>query len=428
MKTRRWQGRMAWALSSAALVLAAGAAVTSGAASAAVAAPARSCCRLLTQSAAAAWGNNLDGQLGDGTQDDGVNPNWAAVSGLSGGVVAVSAGDAHALALTSDGSVWAWGGNSSGQLGNGTTTASTVPVQVPGLTGIAAVSAGSDVSVALRSDGTVWTWGGNSGGDLGDGTTTPSSTPVPVTGLTGVTQISAGGDFVLALRSDGTVWAWGFNESGELGNGTTSDSSVPVQVTGLSRVTAISAGLEDAMAVATKGYVNMLSAVYEWGANEDGQIGDGTVRERPVPVQINGIGAQHVSGIATGLDYSVVLGTDGSVWDWGVNQIGQLGDGSTASAIVPVEAQGPGSGITQLAAGDFHVLALRSDGTVEAWGDNFYGELGNGANDPADPNPTPVQVVGLGNVTAVSAGYLFSLAIHQVAFIQLPGVTKRAAT
>ena len=167
MKTLRWQGRVAWALGSAALVLAAGAAVTSGAASAAVTAPARSCCRILTQSAAAAWGNNLDGQLGNGTQDDGVNPNWAAVSGLSGGVVAVSAGDAHALALTSDGSVWAWGGNSSGQLGNGTTTASAVPVQVPGLTGIVAVSAGSDVSVALRSDGTVWTWGGNSGQLLG---------------------------------------------------------------------------------------------------------------------------------------------------------------------------------------------------------------------------------------------------------------------
>ena len=117
-------------------------------------------------------------------QDDGVNPNWAAVSGLSGGVVAVSAGDAHALALTSDGSVWAWGGNG-GQLGNGTTTASAVRVQVPGLTGIVAVSAGSDVSVALRSDGTVWNWAAITGGDLGDGTTIASSMPVPVTGLAG---------------------------------------------------------------------------------------------------------------------------------------------------------------------------------------------------------------------------------------------------
>jgi alpha-tubulin suppressor-like RCC1 family protein len=427
MKTQRWSGLMARAVGSVALTLglAAGSATTSGAASAAVTAPVRGCCHLLTQSAAAAWGINGLGQLGNGTGslDSAVNPNWTAVSGLSSGVAAVSADDADALALTSDGSVWAWGRN----LGTGSSNTSDVPVQVPGLAGIVAVSAGSDVSAALRSDGTVWTWGGNSGGDLGDGNTTPSSTPVEVAGLTGVTQIAAGKAFVLALRSDGTVWAWGSNESGELGNGTTFDSSVPVQVTGLSRVTAIAASVEDAMAVATKGYVNMLSAVYEWGANEHGQIGDGTYRERPVPVQINGIGAQHVSGIGTGFDYSVVLGTDGSVWDWGVNQIGQLGDGGTANAIVPVEAQGPGSGITQISAGENHVLALRSDGTVEAWGDNFCGELGNGTNDPAVPNPTPVQVVGLGSVTAVSAGYYFSVAIHEVAFIQLPGVTKRTA-
>jgi alpha-tubulin suppressor-like RCC1 family protein len=422
---------MAWALGSAALALAAGATVTSATASAAITAPARSCCHFLTESAAAAWGINAHGELGNGTGNLYLvtNPNWNPVIGLSSGVVQVATGYAHALALTSDGSVWAWGGNGSGQLGDGNTTDSDVPVQVLDLTGIVQVSAGTDVSVALRSDGTVWTWGGNTGGELGAGTTATAAYPRPVqvTGLTGVTQISAGGNFVLALRSDGTVWAWGANDYGELGDGTTFDSSVPVQVTGLSRVTAIAAGADDSMAVATKGYVNMLSAVYEWGDNEQGQIGDGTYRERPVPVQVNGIGAQHVSGIAAGLNFSLVVGTDGSVWDWGVNQIGQLGDGGTANAIVPVEAQGAGSGITQVAAGDYHVLALRSDGTVEAWGDNFSGELGNGTSDPAVPNPTPVQVVGLGNVTQVSAGYLFSLAVHQVAFIQLPGITRKAA-
>jgi alpha-tubulin suppressor-like RCC1 family protein len=254
MKTRRGSRRTVRVLGSFALVLGfgAGAVTTSGAASAAVMAPARGCCHILTRSAAAAWGFNDLGELGNGAANDGVYPNWAAVTGLSSGVVQVSAGNSYALALTSDGSVWAWGGNGSGQLGDGTTTESNVPVQVTDLTGIVAVSAGSDVSVALRSDGTVWTWGGNTGGDLGDGTTTASSTPVEVTGLTGVTQIAAGGAFVLALRSDGTVWAWGSNESGELGTGTGSDSDVPVQVTGLSRVTAIAAGADDSMAVETK--------------------------------------------------------------------------------------------------------------------------------------------------------------------------------
>ncbi len=424
MKVRRWSVRLVTVVGSIALALglAAATAVGSGAAFAAVTTPARGCCSILTQSAAAGWGINNAGQLGSGTGTS--DPNWSAVSGLSSGVVQVSAGNSFALALTSDGSVWAWGYNGHGELGNGTATESTVPVQVSDLTGITAVSAGTNAGVALRSDGTVWTWGENLEGELGDGTTTVSRIPVQVTGLTGVTQIAAGNGFVLALRSDGTVWAWGYNASGQLGNGTTFDSDVPVQVQGLSRVTSIAAGGEDSMAVATKGYVNMLSAVYEWGANEDGQI-DGTYRERPVPVQINGIGAQHVSGIAAGLDYSVVLGTDGSVWDWGVNEIGQLGDGSTADSVVPVEAQGTGSGITQISAGESHVLALRSDGTVEGWGANFSGELGNGTDDSEAPNPTPVQVVGLGSVTSVSAGYYFSLAVHHVAFIQLPGATIR---
>ncbi len=156
MKIRRWSRRRAWALGSVALAVAAGAAITSGTASAAITAPARGCCRLLTQSVAAGWGINAVGELGNGTGnlDSAVNPNWTAVTGLSG-VAAVSA-DAAGLALASDGTVWAWGNN----LGNGSPNSSDVPVQVPSLSGIVAVSAGSNVSVALRSDGTVWTWAG----------------------------------------------------------------------------------------------------------------------------------------------------------------------------------------------------------------------------------------------------------------------------
>ncbi|HEY1642185.1 MAG TPA: hypothetical protein VGG35_15945 [Streptosporangiaceae bacterium] len=396
--------------------LAAGVVATAGPASAAVTPPARGCCHLLTQSAAAGWGYNYAGELGNGTsgQDEIVSPNWTAVSGMSSGVVQVSAGQESGLVLTSGGSVWVTGYN----LGNGTNNSSDVPVQVPSLTGVMQVSAGYSENVALRSDGTVWTWGGNGNGELGNGTDTSSNTPVQVTGLTGVTQIAAGADFVLALRSDGTVWSWGDNASGQLGIGTTNDSWVPVQVTGLSRVTAIAAGTEDSMAVATKGYVNMLSAVYAWGANEHGQIGDGTYRERPVPVQVNGVGTS-VAGIAAGRDFSMVLGSGGTLWDWGVNQLGQLGDGTTNGAVVPEQVQGSGSGITQISAGDQHVLALRSDGTVLAWGDNFVGELGNGTNDPGTANPTPVQVGGLGSVTEVSAGWFFSLAVHQVPFLQL---------
>ena len=429
MNGRRWAGRAVRVTGSAALAfgLAAGAVATAGSASAAVTPPARGCCHLLTESAAAGWGNNFVGQLGNGTS--GFNqiesPDWTAVSTLSSGVVQVSGGNEDSLALTSDGSVWAWGGN----LGSGSSeyTTSNVPVQVPGLASITEVSAGAGVSLALRSDGTVWSWGDNSSGDLGDGNTRPSLTPVPVTGLTGVTQISAGQDFALALRSDGTVWSWGFNADGELGNGTISDSDVPVQVTGLSRVTDISAGENDSLAVASRGLFSTLSSVYEWGANGNGQLGDGSFRSKAIPEQVTGIGTQSVSGIAAGGEFSMVLGSDGTVWDWGVNTWGQLGDGNTYDRTAPVEARGTGSGITQISAGDNHALALLSNGTVEAWGYNGAGQLGDGSAADAVANPAPVQVTGLGGVTQISAGSSFSLAIHQVAFIQLPGTADGIA-
>jgi len=204
-----------------------------------------------------------------------------------------------------------------------------------------------------------------------------------------------------------------------------SPRSVPVQVMGLSRVTAISAGGDHAMALATKGYVNMLSAVYGWGGNGSGQIGDGTYRERPVPVQVNGIGPEHISAIAAGGDFSMVLGSDGSVWDWGDNFYGQLGDGNNDNVNVPVQAQGPGTGVTQISAGANHALALLSNGTVQAWGYNGAGQLGDGTYASDVANPAPVQVTGLGSVTQISAGANFSLAVHQVALIQLPGSTKR---
>src|SRR5262249_46160002 len=148
------------------------------------------------------------------------------------------------LALTSDGSVWAWGANSAGELGTGTVTNSSVPVKVAGLTGVIKVAAGSSHSLALRSDGTGWAWGDNVSGQLGNGASTASQdTPVQVYGLTGITQIAAGGLFSIALRSDGTVWAWGDNSMGQLGNNSiTPRSDVPVRVAGLSMATSIAAG------------------------------------------------------------------------------------------------------------------------------------------------------------------------------------------
>src|ERR1035437_3661407 len=252
----------------------------------------------------AAWGWNRDGELGNGSTTDSHVP--VHVSGLTG-VTAIAGGDEAGYALRSDGTVWAWGWNYSGQLGNGTTTDSHVPVQVSGLTGVTAIASGDSAGYALRSDGTVWAWGDNYFGGLGNGTLTSSSVPVQVSGLTGVMAIAGGAGSGYAVRLDGTVWAWGDNGSGEPGNGwNTPNSSVPVQVSGLTGVTAIAAGEnETAYAVRSDG------TAWAWGRNVDGELGDGTTStESDVPVQVSGLSG--VTAITGGNFSGYALRSDGT--------------------------------------------------------------------------------------------------------------------
>ncbi|MBF0457838.1 MAG: hypothetical protein HQK99_08090 [Nitrospirae bacterium] len=183
-------------------------------------------------------------------------------------VTAIAGGGRHAIALMSDGTVYTWGRNSEGQLGNGTNTNSNIPVQVSGLTGVTAISGGYCHTIALKNGGTVWTWGYNYYGQLGNGTSTNSNTPVQVSGLTGVTAIAGGAGYsTTAMMSDGTVWAWGYNYYGQLGNGTSTDSNTPVQVSGLTGVTAIASGVYHTIALRSSG------AVWTWGYNGWGPDG-----------------------------------------------------------------------------------------------------------------------------------------------------------
>jgi probable HAF family extracellular repeat protein len=249
-----------------------------------------------------AWGSNESGKLGDGTWDlSRTTP--VPVSGLTG-VAAVSGGLHHSLAVKSDGTVWAWGGNYSGQLGRDKGQGnSNTPIPIGGIANAVAVAASNGHSLALKSDGTVWAWGSNFAGELGDGTTTDRYTPAPVTGLSGVVAIAAGAGHSLALRSDGTVWAWGYNYSGQLGSavnvGTANANPVATQVAGLSGVVAIAGGGAHSLALTADG------TVWAWGGNSSGQLGDGTENQRSTPMPVTNLSG--VAAIAAGNAHSLAI-------------------------------------------------------------------------------------------------------------------------
>lgn len=354
-----------------------------------------------------AWGENIFGQLGDGTTTDSSTPVKVQARGM---VIAIAGGGNHSLALDSlwgilpYGTVWAWGDNTFGQLGDGTTATSAVPVPVRDqsgqpVVGWVAVAGGWAHSLALFQDRTLWAWGLNNRGQLGDGTITNRLLAVAVRDLSGkplmwVVAAAAGGAHSLALLQDETVWAWGDNSFGQLGDGRSGGNSTrPGQVQGLSGVVAIAAGYLHSLAVLKDG------TVWAWGLNNLGQLGDGSTLDRPTPVPVldlNGQPLGDVIAIAGGGWHSLALRRDGTVWAWGYNANGQLGDGSTVNrptAVVVRDLNGqPLKGWVAIAAGYSHSLAALENGTVWAWGYNQLGQLGNGTT---MDSATPVKVQGL---------------------------------
>jgi len=346
---------------------------------------------------------------------------------------AIASAGHHTIALKGDGTVWTWGRNSSGQLGDGTLDSRLKPVQVVGpssgfLTGVTAISSGYDHTITLKGDGTVWTWGNNDYGQLGDGTaglTARRLKPVQVVGpssgfLTGVTAISSGGNHTIALKGDGTVWTWGYNGYGQLGDTTTTNRSRPVQVLGpgtgfLTGITAIEGRQYHTVALKGDG------TVWTWGDNTYGQLGDGTTTRRLKPVQVVGSSTGFLTGITAvsgGAYHVIALKGDGTVWTWGYNYYGQLGNGTTTGRLKPVQVVGPSSGfltgVTKIGAGSFHTIALKGDKTVWTWGDNDYGQLGDGT---ATRRYRPVQVVSpavggfLADITEIEGGILHTITL-----------------
>jgi alpha-tubulin suppressor-like RCC1 family protein len=328
------------------------------------------------------WGINGSGQLGNGSRSSSLNP--VNVAGLTSGVRAIAAGDFHTCVITSRGGVKCWGINSHGALGNGSTMIdSLIPVDVVGLTsGVTAIAAGYDDTCALTAKGGVKCWGNNSAGQLGNGSRSSSTTPVDVAGLSsGVTAIAASDIHTCALTSGG-VKCWGDNTYGRLGNRSTANRLTPVDVADLtSGVIAIAAGYADTCALTIRGGVKC------WGSNTSGQLGDGTFDTSYTPVNVVGL-ASGVSAIAAGDDHTCALTARGGVKCWGLN----LGNGSMSLSYKPVDVTGLTSGVKAIAAGKGHTCAFMSAGAVKCWGWNAFGQLGDGTT---SDKSIPVNVTGL---------------------------------
>jgi alpha-tubulin suppressor-like RCC1 family protein len=382
-----------------------------------------------------AWGDNGYGELGNGTTTTSVG--GVGVHGLSS-IKAIAAGASDGLAVTAADTVVAWGDNNYGELGTGSdvgpstcpatgTACSDVPVTVSSLKDVRAIAAGGDFSLALLGNGTVMSWGMNNSGELGDGSTSGpqsctfghpcSPTPVRVHGLRDVIAIAAGGEHALALLAGGTVMAWGNDTVGELGPTTAVQtcadgypcSPTPVAVGGLHTVKAIAA---DRNGFGTGGDFNLAlladGRVMAWGSNDRGQLGDGSTTgpqscgafgpcsNTPAPVS----GLRSVTAVAAGGHHGMALLADHSVKAWGENSYGQLGDGQYLDSAIPV-AVSHLARVATIAAGWEHSLALRTDGKVEQWGQNW----GDGT-----PTDVPTAVTGLSPMATISAGQLFSLA------------------
>ena len=321
---------------------------------------------------------------------------------IGSSVTSIAAGYSHALALQSDGTVWAWGADDSGQLGDGTVLPTSAPVAVAGLGGVTAIAAGDAFSLALESDGTVWAWGWNAMGQLGNGTLDDSTVPRQVPKLDGVVAIAAGAWYALALRSDGTVWAWGDNWVGELGTGKFGGCDavgcVPARVAGVADVTAIASGYWHALARTADG------GLWTWGIGGDGELGNGQTANSAVPVHV----LDGVSAIAGGSVHSLAVRPDG-VWAWGGDYEGELGNGGTDNSSVPRPVAGLGQTLA-VGCGGTHSLSVAADGSLWAWGSNWNGELGIGPT--SSIVPSPVQTHDLSDAIAVAAGYGYSLALE----------------
>ncbi|HEV3469272.1 MAG TPA: S8 family serine peptidase, partial [Pyrinomonadaceae bacterium] len=324
------------------------------------------------------WGRHLGSALVNTFDVEPVRVNLTGVTSVAS--VVGTEGLGHALALKADGTVWAWGSNQAGQLGMGKPERELFglmePRQVPGLTSVKAVSAGPSQSIALKTDGTVWTWG-----DVG----VASLAPAKVAGLTGVVSVNAGGSNFAAVKSDGTVWMWGSNFNGLLADGTTLNSATPVRVRGITDAVSVSVSDNFALALRRDG------SVWAWGKNSNGQLGDGTLVDRAAPGPVPGLSG--VTSVSAGGSSggSIALKADGTVWVWPPQPFVSPPPPSVPTRLALPAATAVATSI------HINFYVLLADGTVRSWGDNSFGQVGEGGT---EYQHTPMPVRFLAGVAA----------------------------
>ena len=339
------------------------------------------------------WGLNDAGQLGDGTLEDRAYPFPVAGLGTDA-IVDVDTGEAFSCALTSAKNLLCWGDNSQGQLGDGTRISSLLPITVAGIDGLVqSFALGRQHVCAVLTGGTPVCWGDNSTGQLGDGNFFDRLVPTPTFGLAGlVASVASGYDHSCAVTLSGDAFCWGSNSSGQLGDGTLTQRLSPSPVVGLTNLgprvafaDRIAAGLDHTCALSTTG------TVLCWGGNTSGQVGDSVLTAvHTSPLSVGGITGA-VQDLQAGASFNCVLLDPGGIQCWGENIDGQLGDGSTVSRFSPAFVTNMATGVLNLGLGDYHACSETSAGLRFCWGDCFYGQLGNGSNTSA---VIPIEVLG----------------------------------
>jgi len=344
-----------------------------------------------------ALSGGCSGQAVDGAGASTSNSFGAGIhEGISARGTTISVGYQYACAVKKGGSLWCWGNNSAGQLGNGTTTGSSVPVAVLGISNIATVSAGYGVTCTVIRDGSLWCWGDDSNYQLGNKTTVISSAPIFMPGMTNVANVSVGDMQTCAVKQDESLWCMGRDSGSDEGP----IDSVPAAVAGMSNVAAASAGTYHTCAVKQDG------SLWCWGNNGNGELGIGTTTSASVPVAVPGM--SNVADVAIGVSSTCAVKQDGSLWCWGNNGNGELGIGTTTNASVPAAVAGM-SNVVAVSVGYQHTCAVKKDASLWCWGSNTYGELGNGTTMDSS---IPVRVSSMSNVAAVSIGVFSTCAIN----------------